>query len=250
MIREGSQHSFGKIDFLDERFRMSQYAPRKPNWEVLAPILGPTGEIMSPTLPLAPASDDLIYSDFSEVTDIARLQAVISNLQQSCEILQTGYRRAVEQHNKAVRENFKFVERVEKLQSTTATQEVTVHRCETCRKKYKTQFSLARHIYHRHPEDSPTASPTNNRQSEQARASLVAKTPALVAQIPADFTEACAARVVAAMETQQREGREWLAAELQSAVRRALELQALLPPGQSWAGDLDISGGSFLTPSP
>ena len=57
--------------------------------------------------------------------------------------------------------------------------------------------------------------------------------------------------VVSALAEDLKQTRETLADEMQKAMERALELHAMVPPGISWTGELDLSASlPSASPSP
>ena len=226
---------------------MSRTPTRKPDWARLGSLLGPSGSSGTPFLDLPSYSDDLVYSDFSDLMDVPQLQAIVSALQQSCEVLLTSKRRTTEHLSKVLRANEELVADNERLRTQSSVLDIPYYRCEVCSKKFKTQATLLKHLGRKHGEvSSPRPSPPFTASHPAPMLAYQQLNNFSVSEL----SEACAAKVVEAMTAHQQEGREWIAAEFQVAVRRALELQALVPPGQSWSGDLDLSAGSFLTPSP
>ena len=222
---------------------------RKPDWSRLAPLLGvssPTAS--SPELPSF--ADDLLYSDFSETIDVVQLQAVIAGLQQIGETLLTSKRRAADAAGRLSRANEELAVENRHLNelalvSTHHKHQTEVYRCDDCGKKFRTPGYLDQHRERRHKGESALAVPSlaaenlNHLLSEQGE--RIDRT--LRELVPAVREE------TRGFETGLGKMRDFLASEIQAAVKRALDLHALVPPGVSWTGDLDLSS-SFLTPSP
>ena len=217
---------------------------RKPDWSSLSCLGESMIDNSTRTIDLMRIMDELVQSDFKNTTDIYQLKRVVLGLQCTCEMLIDSRKRLTDANATLQKEN-DLLKQVEHQESrlTLAKVDANYERCPDCGKKFRDASYLSQHIQRRH-QQQPLALP----------------------QVSTDRLDGAVDRMLAVLESQSRSNadllpavnaladdlshtRELLAGELQNAVKRALELHALVPPGHSWTGELDLSG-SFLTPSP
>lgn len=215
---------------------------RKPDWSSLSCLGDNVSDNSGRTIDLMRIMDELVQSDFKNTNDIFQLKRVVLGLQCTCEMLLESRKRLTDANGTLQKENDLLKSRTSsEAKLVLAKVDSNYERCPECGKKFRDATYLSQHIQRRHQQIA-------------------------VPQVSTDRLDGAVDRMLAVLESQSRSNaellpavnaladdlthtRELLAGELQNAVKRALELHALVPPGHSWTGELDLSG-SFLTPSP